>query len=61
MGFPYAEATWDAATGAIYMGAGGPMPMIYTLISAALCIWALWAGNRKEHALYEKKIASSAF
>jgi hypothetical protein len=53
MGFPYPEATWDAATGATYMGAGGSMPMIYTLISAALCIWALWAGNRKEHQLYK--------
>jgi hypothetical protein len=53
MGFPFAEASWDSVTGAMYMGAGGAMPMVYTLISVALCIWALWAGNRKEHSLYE--------
>ena len=53
MGFPYAEATWDAATGAMYMGAGGGAPAIYTWISVAVCIWALWKGNRNEHALYE--------
>ena len=54
MGFPFAEATWDAVTGAMYMGAGGPMPMIFTLISAGVCIYALWSGNKKEHTLYDK-------
>ncbi len=53
MGFPGAEASWDVITGAMYMGDGGAMPAIYTLISAALCVYALWAGNRKEHSLYE--------
>ncbi len=52
MGFPFDQATWDAVTGAMYIGAGGAAPAIYTLISAAMCIWALWAGNRKEHQLY---------
>ena len=54
MGFPGSEASWSAIEGAMYMGAGGGMPMVYTLISAAMCVWALWAGNRKEHALYNK-------
>ena len=57
MGYPYAEATWDAATGAMYMGAnlgGGNIALyIYTLISVACCVWALWKGNSNEHALYE--------
>ncbi len=52
MGFPFETATWDGVEGAFYMGAGGQMPLIYTLIGAALCVLALWAGNRKEHKLY---------
>lgn len=52
MGYPYDSASWDAATGAIYMGANGSMPLIFTIISAALCVWALWAGHRGEHKLY---------
>lgn len=53
MGFPFEEASWDGVAGAMYMGAGGGAPLVYTLISAALCVYALWSGNRKEHALYE--------
>lgn len=53
MGFSGAEASWDAITGAMYIGAGGAMPLLYTLISAGLCVYALWAGNKKEHSLYE--------
>ncbi len=52
MGYPYAEATWGVADGAMYMGAGGAAPLIYTLIAIAACIWALWSGNRKEHEKY---------
>lgn len=52
MGFPFEQATWDSVTGAMYMGAGGSMPAIITWISVILCLWALWAGNRKEHKLY---------
>ncbi len=53
MGFPGAEGSWDVITGAMYMGAGGSMPMIFTLISAVACVYALWSGNRKEHSLYD--------
>lgn len=55
MGFSFAEASWDGVTGAIYMGAGGGMPLVYTLIAVVACIYALWSGNRKEHALYDKQ------
>ena len=27
MGYPYAEATWDLADGAMFMGAGGSAPL----------------------------------
>ena len=53
MGFPFEEASWSVVEGAMYMGAGGPATLLYTLISAGLCVWALWSGHRKEHALYE--------
>jgi len=53
MGFPYDAASWDVVDGAMYMGAGGSFPLIFTLISAAMCVWALWSGNRKEHKLCE--------
>ncbi|MGE4611130.1 MAG: hypothetical protein AAED33_07025 [Paracoccaceae bacterium] len=52
MGFPFEQASWDGVEGAIYMGAGGISPLIYTLVAAAACVFALWLGNRKEHALY---------
>jgi hypothetical protein len=53
MGFAYESASWDAVTGAMYMGANGSAPMIYTLISAALCVLMLWMGNRSEHKMYD--------
>lgn len=52
MGFAYDSASWDAVTGAMYMGANGSAPMIYTLISAALCVFVLWAANRSEQKHY---------
>ncbi len=54
MGFPFEPASWDAVTGAMYMGAGGSMTLVYTLIAAAVCVYALWRGHSKEHALYDK-------
>lgn len=53
MGFPFESASWDAVTGAMYMGAGGSAPMIYTLISAVACVVVLWVGNSSEHKLYD--------
>jgi len=54
MGFPFAEATWDVVDGAMYMGAGSISTLVFTVISAALCVYALWRGHRKEHELYDK-------
>ena len=53
MGFPYDQATWDAVDGAMYMGAGGGMPALFTWISVAACVVMLWLGNKKEHSLYD--------
>ena len=55
MGFPYDEATWDAATGAMYMGAGGGAPAIYTWLSIIACVVLLWLGNRSEQEHYKKQ------
>lgn len=52
MGFDY--ATTDDMTGAIFIGAGSSMSMVWFLIAAALCVLAIWAGNRHEHASYKK-------
>jgi len=54
MGFPYESATWDAVDGAMYMGSGGSMPWLFTLLSIAACVVLLWIGNRHEHQLYDK-------
>ena len=43
MGFPFDEATWNVVDGAMYMGAGGSMPAIFTWLSIAVCIVLLWS------------------
>ena len=52
MGFDL--ATVDDMSGAIFMGAGSSMSMIWFLIAAALCVIALIVGNRHEHNSYKK-------
>ena len=52
MGFDY-EST-EAMTGAIFTGAGTSMSTVWFLIAAALCVVAILAGNRHEHASYKK-------
>lgn len=52
MGFPYSEATWDVVDGAMFMGWGGSMPAIWTIVSVVICIVLLWIGNKHEHDLY---------
>lgn len=52
MGFDF-EST-EAMADSIFMGAGGVMPAIWTLIAAIVCIYALWSGNRHEHQAYDK-------
>ena len=53
MGFDY-NASTSEMTGAIFMGAGTSMSMVWFLIAALLCVYALWSGNRHEHAAYKK-------
>ncbi|MGI9389944.1 MAG: hypothetical protein ACR2O1_07810 [Boseongicola sp.] len=53
MGFPFETADWAVVEGAMYMGAGGGAPFVYTVLSAIACAVALWVGNNKEHKLYE--------
>jgi hypothetical protein len=52
MGFPFDTPSWDAASGAIFMGAGGSAPGIYTIIAIAICVVALAIGQRAEAAKY---------
>ena len=52
MGFELASV--DEMTGAIFMGAGSSMSMIWFVIAAALCVIALISGNKHEHDAYKK-------
>ena len=52
MGFDIAN--WDAVEGALYMGAGTNWEVIWTLIAALVCIWALIMGSRHELDAYQK-------
>ena len=45
MGFDIAD--WTTHTGAMYMGAGTSWEVIWTLISAAICVLALVIGSRQ--------------
>lgn len=48
--FPYAQATWDAVDGAMFMGWGTALPGISTLIAAVICVAVLVIGQRSETA-----------
>jgi Ca2+/Na+ antiporter len=48
--FPYAEASWDAVDGAMFMGWGTSLPGITTFIAAALCVVVLVVGQMSETA-----------
>jgi len=45
---------WVQATGPMYMGANGIMEVVWTVISVAVCIWALIAGSKHELDAYKK-------
>ena len=51
MGFDYAST--EDMTGAIFTGAGGSMPVVYTLVAAAILVYVIWSGNRHEHEAYK--------
>jgi len=52
MGFDYASV--DDMTGAIFMGAGTSMSMIWFLLAVLVCLYALWSGQKHEHDAYKK-------
>ena len=45
---------WVQATGPMYMGANGIMEVVWTVISVAVCIWALIARSKHELDAYKK-------
>ncbi len=53
MGFPFAEATWNAVTGAMFIGAGGVAPGVYTFIGGVICVAILWYGYIYEKGRYQ--------
>lgn len=48
--FPYEEASWSAVDGAMFMGWGGALPGLTTLIAAIICVVVLVIGQRSEAA-----------
>ena len=54
MEFPFENATWERLEGAMYMGANSNATLIYTLVSAGICVFVLWHGNRGEQERYKQ-------
>ena len=52
MGFDLANV--DEMSGAIFTGAGGAMPVIWVVVAALVCLYALWDGKKHEHEAYDK-------
>ena len=52
MGFPFDTPTWDGVSGAIFMGAGGSAPGVYTLIAIIVAILLLAFGQKTEAGKY---------
>ena len=48
--FPYDQASWDVVDGAMFMGWGGALPGLTTLIAAIICIVVLVMAQRSETA-----------
>ncbi|MEP1765574.1 MAG: hypothetical protein ABJJ53_02805 [Sulfitobacter sp.] len=54
MGFPFEPATWEGVSGPIFMGYGGALPGLFSVISIGLCIAALVIGQKAEAKSYSK-------
>ena len=52
MGFDLAST--EDMSGAIFMGAGTSMSMIWFILAALICVYAIWSGNRHEKEAYKK-------
>ena len=46
--------TWNEIAGPLYMGANTSMEVVWTLVSAGLCILALIVGSKHELDAYKK-------
>jgi hypothetical protein len=46
--FPYSEASWSVVDGAMFMGWGGSLPAISTLVAAIICVAVLVYGQKTE-------------
>ncbi len=53
MGFPFEPATWDGVSGPIFMGYGGSLPGLFSVIGIVLCIGALVIGQKAEAKKYK--------
>ena len=47
-------SSWDAVTGAYYMGANSSWEVIWTVVAVAVCVIALVAGSKHELDAYKK-------
>ena len=54
MEFPFETVTWEGLEGAMYMGPNSNATLIYTLVAAGICVFALWHGNRGEPNHYKQ-------
>lgn len=54
MGFPYDTPTWDGVSGPIFMGYGGSMPAVISVIAIAVAIGVLVVGQIAEAKSYKK-------
>ena len=48
--FPYDQPTWEVVDGAMFMGWGGALPGLTTLVAAIICLAVLVIGQRSETA-----------
>lgn len=46
--FPYEEASWSVVDGAMFMGWGGALPGLTTLVAAIICVAVLVYGQSTE-------------
>ncbi len=52
MGFDLASV--DEMSGAVFTGAGTSMSIVWFIIAALICVYAIWSGKRHEHDAYKK-------
>ena len=46
--FPYEQATWDVVDGAMFMGWGGALPGMATVVAMIICVAVLVIGQKSE-------------